>query len=150
MDYRAVISFLCHRIGILLSLCVVVPLGFWFKLYDGPEAWWFNNYGAGVVYEIFWCLAVFLILPRWVNCTKIAMGVFVVTCLLEVLQLWHPVFLERVRATFLGSALIGTTFAWWDFPHYALGCLIGWLWMRGLERIVTMDNINKKYKRSCA
>lgn len=121
------------RESIIASLCVVIPLGFWFKLYNGSGAWWFNNYGAGVVYEIFWCLAVFLIWPKKINATKISVSVFVVTCLLEVLQLWHPAFLERVRETFLGAALIGTTFDRWDFPHYALGCLIGWLWMRTFE-----------------
>jgi hypothetical protein len=79
------------------------------------------------------------------RCAVIPVGIGVkVTYLLEALQLWHPTFLEKVRATFLGAALIGTTFTWWDFPHYALGSSIGWLWMRGLGRIVTMDNINKK------
>jgi len=111
---------------------VVVPLGFWFKLYDGPGAWWFNNYGAGVVYEIFWCLLLFLIWLKKENTTKIAICVFVVTCMLEVLQLWHPVFLQTIRSTFLGAALIGTSFVWWDFPHYALGSLLGWLWMQGI------------------
>ena len=60
----------------------------------------------------------------------------VVTCALEVLQLWHPWFLEKVRSTFLGKALIGTTFVWWDFPHYFLGSLIGWVW---LKRIFQLD-----------
>ena len=41
---------------------------------------------------------------------------FVVTCVLDVLQLWHPMFLENVRATFLGNAILGTTFVLWDFP----------------------------------
>jgi hypothetical protein len=67
------------------------------------------------------------------NEARIAIGVFVVTSLLEVLQLWHPWALEQARATFLGRALLGTTFAWWDFPHYALGCALGWVWMRGIS-----------------
>jgi hypothetical protein len=141
---RASISIFWSRVSIFVSLCAVIPVGLGFKFYDGPGAWWFNNYGAGVAYEIFWCLVVFLIWPKKRNATKIVVGVFVVTYLLEALQLWHPTFLEKVRATFLGAALIGTTFTWWDFPHYALGSSIGWLWMRGLGRIVTMDNINKK------
>ena len=132
MDFKVFISFLLYRIRIILSLCLVVPLGFWFKLYDGPGAWWFNNYGAGVVYEIFWCLVMFLLWPKKRNVIRIAVAVFFLTCALEVLQLWHPGFLQGIRDTFLGAAMIGTTFTWWDFPHYALGCLIGWLWMRGI------------------
>jgi hypothetical protein len=85
-----------------------------------------------MVYEVFWCLLVFFFWPRCQNALKIALGVFAVTCLLEVLQLWEPVFLEKIRATFLGRAIIGTDFTWWQFPYYALGSLIGWLLLRTL------------------
>ena len=121
------------RKRILLSLAVITPLGFLFKGYSGPAAWWFNDYGAGLLYEVFWCLVVFLGMPRREAVTRIAFWVFGITCLLEVLQLWHPWVLEQIRSTFLGRALIGTTFVWWDFPHYILGCLIGWLWMRWIS-----------------
>jgi len=126
----------------LLSLLVVTPLGFWLKFYDGPGQEWVNNYAAGALYEVFWCLFVFLWWPRREQDsqngrirydTGIAVGVFVATSLLEVLQLWHPWVLEQARATFWGRALLGTTFAWWDFPHYALGCALGWVWMREIS-----------------
>jgi hypothetical protein len=121
------------RRRVLLSLLIVTPVGFSVKLYTGPGQAWVNNYAAGLVYEIFWCLALFLVWPRWSSTARIAAGVFLVTSLLEVLQLWHPWALEQVRATFLGRALIGTTFSWWDFPHYVLGCGLGWLWMRRIH-----------------
>jgi len=121
--------FFLRRWWILVSLCVITPLGFWFKVYGGPGRWWFYYYGGGVAYEIFWCLVAFFFWPRRGNALKIAICVFVVTCALETLQLWHPPFLEHIRATFAGKALIGTTFVWWDFPHYVLGSFIGWLWM---------------------
>jgi hypothetical protein len=113
----------------LLSLLVVTPLGFLSKLYAGPARGWFNNYAAGVLYEVFWCLVLFFFWPRRESAMKIAVGVLATTSALEVLQLWHPGLLEQIRATFLGRALLGTTFAWWDFPHYVLGCALGWLWM---------------------
>jgi len=47
----------------MLSLLVVTPLGFAFKFYPGPGNWWFNNYGAGLLYEIFWILLAFLFFP---------------------------------------------------------------------------------------
>jgi hypothetical protein len=42
-----------------------------------------------------------------------------------------------VRASFLGHALIGSSFAWSDFPYYAAGALAAaagarWLCPRGL------------------
>jgi hypothetical protein len=84
------------------------------------------------MYEIFWCMAVFLFRPCKAAATKIAVGVFLITSILEILQLWHPWFLQQVRSTFLGGALLGTTFVWWDFPYYVLGCFVGWVWMRAL------------------
>ena len=118
------------RCKTLLLLCLVIPAGFAFKWYKGPERWWFNDYGAAVMYEIFWCLVVYLFWPRRSNATRIASLVLVATCILEIMQLWKPPFLQIIRHTLLGASLIGTTFVWWDFPHYVLGCALGWLLIR--------------------
>ena len=115
------------RRNVALSLLFVTPIGFLLKFYSGPGQWWFNDYGAGLLYEVFWILAIFLLLPRKELVNKIPLWVLVITCALEILQLWHPWILERIRSYFLGRALIGTTFTWWDFPHYGIGCLLGWL-----------------------
>lgn len=122
------------RRRILLSLVIVTPLGFALKLYAGPGHRWVSNSAAGVLYELFWCLVVFYIWPRRHCVTRIALSVLVVTSLLEMSQLWHPWLLEEVRSSFLGRVLIGTTFAWGDFPYYVLGCVLGWLWMRAISR----------------
>ena len=119
---------------ILLSLLFVTPTGFLFKFYSGPLQWWFNDYGAGVLYVIFWILVVFLIYPSEKAANTIPVWVFLITCALEILQLWHPPILEKVRSHFLGSTLIGTSFTWWDFPHYGVGSIIGWVWIRRILR----------------
>jgi hypothetical protein len=121
--------------GALLSLCVVTPSGLWlWRYYDGPWRVWFRFYATGILYEIFWCLVLFFFWPRRENAVKIAVGVFIVTCVLEVLQLWDAVFLEKIRSTFVGMAVIGTCFVWWQFPYYVLGSLIGLMWMRMLGK----------------
>jgi uncharacterized protein DUF2809 len=43
--------------------------------------------------------------------------------------------LEEIRATLIGKWLLGSTFSWWDFPHYVLACILGWLWLRQLQKI---------------
>jgi hypothetical protein len=134
MNTGTIISFLLKRKWIVAILFIVTPAGFMFKLYRGPGHIWFNNYGASVLYEIFWCMVIFFFCFRKSAVTKIAAGVFLATSFIEVLQLWHPWFLQQVRSTFLGGALLGSTFVWWDFPHYVLGCLIGWLWMRAISK----------------
>ncbi len=108
----------------MLALLVVTPLGFATKLYSGPGAAWVGNYGGGVVYVIFWILVVLAIAPRQPP-GRVALAVLCVTCGLEVLQLWRPPLLEAIRSTYLGRALVGSTFSWWDFPHYVAGAAAG-------------------------
>jgi len=115
-----------------LSLLIVTPAGFAFKLYSGPGNWWFNDYGAGLLYEVFWILVAFFFFPSKRAGNGIPVYVFGITCILEFAQLWHPPLLQELRSHFLGSALLGTTFAWSDFPHYVLGSLLGWAWIRFL------------------
>ncbi len=117
----------------LIILLVLTPLGFASKFYNGPGAWWCNNYASGILYEMFWCLLIMLFLP-YANTIWVVCSVLGITFFLEFLQLWHPLFLESIRSTFIGSALIGTTFTWWDFPHYLIGCFAGWLIMKKTEK----------------
>lgn len=121
------------RAWTLTSLLIVVPIGFYSKFYAGPAAHWVNNSLSGVLYEIFWCLLIFLLLGDG-NPGAIALPVLAVTCLLEFLQLWHPPFLEFLRSYFIGRTILGSSFTWSDFPYYFLGCGIGWLWMGKLQR----------------
>jgi hypothetical protein len=121
-----------RRIKILIILAVLVPLGFGFKYYAGPGHAWFNLHGAGVLYEIFWCLCVFFFFNTRRNIPVIATAVFIVTCGLEFMQLWHHPVLEAIRSFPAGVWLIGNGFDWLDFPHYALGCALGWVIMKKL------------------
>ena len=109
---------------VLCWLAAVAPLGFATKLYAGPSAHWVNSHAGGVLYVLFWVLVVVFIRP---HTSPWAAGplVFAATCLLEALQLLSTPTLAAVRSTFLGHALIGSTFSWWDFPHYLLGAVLG-------------------------
>lgn len=121
-----------RKTQIIISMAVIIVLGLWSKRYPGPARFWVNNSVSGIFYEIFWCLFFALLLPKtrpWV----IAAWVLGVTCALEFSQLWHPAFLEPIRANFWGAALIGTTFVWSDFPYYFIGCGIGWGWLAFLR-----------------
>ncbi len=122
------------RVSALVSLAIVVPLGFGLKQYDGPWGPWVRNSLAGAAYEIFWCLALFFVWPRRPAVTRIVIGVFAVTCALETLQLWHPAWLEAVRGTFAGRTLLGTTFHPTDFAYYVLGCAVAWGWLHAITR----------------
>ena len=122
------------RVRILIALSIVTPLGFAAKWYAGPARWWLNNWAASIVYELFFMLLVFFICPRKGAVAPIAVGVCAATIALEFLQLWHPAWLQAIRGTFFGRALLGTTFAASDLPIYPVGCLLGWLLLHGLIR----------------
>jgi len=117
---------------IFYSLLILTPAGFLCKIYTGPLYTWVQDYLGGVLYEIFWCLFIFFFIPRPAAITKIVGGVFLVTCILEISQLWKTALLETIRSYFIGRTLIGTTFSLWDFPHYLIGCVIAWQWLNFL------------------
>jgi hypothetical protein len=120
------------RFRILLFIILITGLGFGSKLYSGAGSEWFNNSLAGMFYETFWCLVVFIINPG-LKAIKIASWVFIITSFLEFLQLWHPAFLQDIRGTFIGAALIGNSFNWFDFPYYIAGCFLGIILMKYLS-----------------
>lgn len=148
MNTNSIVLLLLKRRWIFIALLIVTPAGFLFKRYCGPGHKWFNDYGAGLLYEVFWCLVVFFFIPKKRYTTSIAISVFIVTSILEILQLWQPRFLQQARSTFLGGALLGTTFVWWDFFYYILGCLIGWVCMRTLSKSVSPTDSQLNLQRS--
>lgn len=121
-----------RRIRTVISLTILIPLGFYTKSYKGCLAEWINASSGGAFYEIFWCLLVFLFSE--IRPSIIALSVLIATCCLEFLQLWHTPVLEWLRSFFIGRTILGTTFDWWDFPYYFIGSGIGWLWMILLYR----------------
>lgn len=123
-----------QRRNALGLLVLVTVAGFVLKYYSGPFHLWPNDYGAAVLYEIFFCVLAFIVWPSKKNAGRIAGTVFLATCALEVAQLYNPPWLAAIRATPPGQWLLGTTFVWWDFPHYLLGSALGWGAIRLLAR----------------
>jgi Protein of unknown function (DUF2809) len=108
-----------NRLSYVAALAIITPLGFATKLYVGPGAHWVSTSAGGFFYVLFWVFAYLSLVPDS-SPNKVTLWVFGITCALESLQLWHPPFLERLRSTFLGQAVLGSTFSWWDFVYYGL------------------------------
>ena len=121
---------LAMRSRLLLVLAVVVPVGFATKFYAGPAQSWVHDHAGGFLYVVFWCLLALALRPE-LSPWLVGCAVIVITSMLEFLQLWHPPLLEAVRATFLGHALIGSSFSWSDLPYYGAGALVA----AGIARI---------------
>jgi hypothetical protein len=111
-----------------------VPAGFllW-RYYRGPATSWFRFYLTGVIYVLIWSLVFFFFRPSRTNVVRIPLVVLVVTCALEFLQLYNPLFLQQIRATLIGAVVIGTDFVWMQFPYYFLGCALSILLLKLLS-----------------
>ncbi|MEL7036923.1 MAG: DUF2809 domain-containing protein [Cyanobacteria bacterium J06592_8] len=121
-----------YRWIIFAIVITLVPIGLASKFYQGPLEFWINNSFSSIFYEMFWIFLVLLIWPQlspgWVS-----FWVFIVTSILEFMQLWKPPFLQAIRATLMGRLLLGVSFVWTDFIYYVIGCTVGWLILRSLK-----------------
>jgi hypothetical protein len=116
-------------------LLVITPLGILSKSYSGIGKEWVNDYSGDILYEIFWCVFIFFFLPQKKYILPIAIWVFVITCAIELLQLWQTPWLNSIRSTIVGKLILGTTFSLPDFPHYLFGSILGWLCLLGIYNL---------------
>lgn len=117
---------------LILSIIILIPIGFYSKFYNGIFATWVNNSLGGTFYVIFWTLLARLVFPNAKN-IKIVLFVLLITCALEFTQLWHTDALQLIRTTFIGRTLIGNSFHWSDMIYYLLGSILSWIWINYLE-----------------
>lgn len=123
-----------YRLSVFLSLIVMIPIGLAVRFFQGGDSG-LSDFLGSVAYEMAWVLLLVLLLPRvWVG--KIAIGVFLGTCVVEFLQLSQAPILVAARSTLLGRLILGNTFMWSDFWPYLVGSLAGFVWVRILQRIV--------------
>ena len=121
-----------YRIALLISLSIILPLGYVVRFYGSAPEWLNDSFGS-IAYQILWIVLVALLFPQ-ASPLWTAIGVCLASCFIEFLQLWHPPFLEAIRATFLGRLILGNTFTWSDFPSYFIGSFLGWVWMQVLRQ----------------
>ena len=102
---------------------------------------WWRGYGGGIPYVAFWACFGFMLMPRreWIG--GICLAATLMTCGLELMQLWNPEPLASFRLTKFGAALLGSTFMWSDFPPYFLGGLCGYAALRLV--LATADHLSK-------
>lgn len=108
---------------ILLVLLIIVGVST--KFYHGVAGEFVNNHLGGIIYVIFWILFFSTILPNQ-KPYKITLWVLLVTCLIEFMQLYHSVYLEKLREYFVFRALFGNSFNPFDILFYMVGAIVGY------------------------
>ena len=109
---------------VILLIIVVAALGIAAKLLPFAEGTWISYGVSGLFYVTELCLILYLIFPDH-SSVVLALAAFLITSLLEILQLWNPDFLEWVRSSFVGRSILGSTFSWLDYPYYLGGAVLG-------------------------
>lgn len=112
---------------ISILLLIIIPLGLFSKAYTGIGQNWVHDYSGDILYEILWCLVFFWFFHSKKATVTIPLWVFIVTSLIEVSQLFFDRVPVTLRETIIWKLLLGSTFVWWDFLYYAIGCFFGWL-----------------------
>lgn len=121
------------RIISIIALIVLSIMGFWmWRYYHGREQYLVRYYISGIVYVMILSVGFFIIWPSSKNVLRIPVIAFIFTCCLEVLQLYKPPFLQAIRATLIGQAILGTDFVWLQFPFYIAGGLCSYLLLKFL------------------
>jgi Protein of unknown function (DUF2809) len=122
-----------YRLALLIGMVLIIPLGYSVRFATGLGLPLFQDIFGSVAYQVLLMFIAAFFFPR-MNLVKIAIGVFLLSSAIELLQLWQPPFLQAIRATWTGRVLLGNTFLLADFPPYAIGCFLGWLCLKGLRR----------------
>jgi Protein of unknown function (DUF2809) len=124
--------FFQYRVALFLGIVPIFIIGLTSEFYSGPGREFFNDYFGDFLYQAFLILLIIFIFPQ-TSPAKTAWGVFIFNSIIEFSQLWHPAFLQGIRATLFGRLFLGSGFAWEDFLGYILGCILGWLLVVGLK-----------------
>lgn len=122
-----------YRVALFVSTIAILPLGYIARFSQGLGAEWLHDIAGSLAYQTFWILLVMVCFPK-ASVMRVAIAVFLASCAIEFLQLWKPPFLQAIRATLPGRLVLGNTFTWLDFPPYFVGSVLGWAWVKALQR----------------
>lgn len=108
-----------RRLPFLIALPVLCAVGLLVRKWNGTAPNMFNTFFPDAA----WTMAIYcgfgLLFCRDARLHfPAALGV---SYLIEVSQLWHPPFLEALRATTLGGLILGYGFLWSDLACYTVG-----------------------------
>lgn len=126
------------RAALAVFVVLLVPVGYWLRIRSPLPAGIRDGVG-GALYVIFWSAVAWWIWPK-ASPWRVVVVVLFTTCALEWLQLWHPAWLEALRATLPGRLVLGTTFDPTDFPPYVIGAVLAWAAFRALPQFLRIRN----------
>lgn len=122
---RCLLSTHRNRIAYGLLTLIVLFIGLASRRFLGD-----SSFVKTYVGDVLWALMVFLglaFLFTRLPAKLIALFTLVFAFSIEISQLYHAPWIDRLRATQLGGLVLGFTFVWSDLLCYCIGILIGLL-----------------------
>lgn len=103
----------------LVLLCIIALS---VRKAHGSSPDFFNTYFPDAA----WTMAVYCLLGLLFDRSPAfnLVGALAISYLVELSQLWHPAFLETIRATRVGGLILGYGFLWSDLLCYTAGALV--------------------------
>lgn len=114
------------RLTYAIALCATIAIGLAWRSQLSPLTPFLKKYGgvalwAMMLYWIVRCSA-----PSMRKWTSAALTL-AISFLVEIAQLYHAPWIDAIRATRLGAAILGSVFHWPDFPAYTAGVILALL-----------------------
>ena len=126
--------FLARRTIYLLLLIFCI----WLAFATRSHSTWFPAFIAKYGGDTIWA-GQFLFLLRIIfiqaSLVKLAFFNFILGVLVEISQLYHAAWIDDIRSTVVGEALLGLGFLWSDILCYAVGTLLGYLVCIVIEKL---------------
>ena len=113
-----------NRLAQAISAAGVVCLGVASRsrLVGLPPFW--AKYSGDALWALLVFIGIGLLFPSQ-RTWKVAALAFATACLDELSQLYHAAWIDAIRRTWLGHAILGDVFAWPDLVAYAVGIAAG-------------------------
>ena len=110
----------------LLILFFTLVLGLSSRVFSSSLPTWIAAYAGDTLWAllVFWLVG--LLRPNWLS-ERVAAVALGFAFGIEISQLYQAPWLNAIRATMLGSLVLGHSFLWSDLVCYSVGILVGYL-----------------------
>jgi|SRR3954469_23335496 hypothetical protein len=112
------------RIAVIVIMMLVIAAGLGLRSRAIPLPYVITKYGGDALWALMVYCAVAWVCPRK-STARVAVMAYLISCVVEISQLFHAPWIDAIRATRLGALAIGSTFNWPDFLAYGVGVGVG-------------------------
>jgi hypothetical protein len=123
------------RITYLIAAIVVVMLGLSSRRYSRLLPEFLARYAGDTLWALTAFLGIGMLFPRW-STLRVCVTALLFAFIIELSQLYHSPWLDRIRDTKVGGLILGYSFLWSDLLCYGIGITIGCILEMVLNRSI--------------